>query len=353
MQSSISRPRRLAARFVLFICLIYLLGLGTVSALLWNLADQWWPATALSFAPLKLLAMPLILLVPLALVFHRWSLLTLAAAGAVLAWPMLGLQIAWQGMSSDSQAPSLRVMTCNIHRTQLNAAEFRKVLESVRPDVVAMQDWTSVDQPKLFPPSNWNTCRNGELFLASRFPISQAQSISLAEPPPAKFEFRLGAAACYRLTTPMGEVNLINLHLSSPHSALDALKRFDPTAPQQLIYNSLCREMESATIQQFTETLDNPALIVGDFNTPTVSTLYRRHWNDFSNAFSTVGCGYGTTHISATSSVRIDHILYGPGWQARSCWTGPAVGSPHRPLVADMQPNRNLLMSGSTANAQR
>jgi vancomycin resistance protein VanJ len=353
MQSSISRPRRVAARFVLFICLIYLLGLGTASALLWTLADQWWPATALSFAPLWTLAMPLILLVPLALLFHRWSLLALAAAGCVLAWPIMGLQIAWHKTSDDGQAPSLRVMTCNIHRAQLNVAEFRAVLESVHPDVVAMQDWTSVDQPKLFPSAAWNTCRNGELFLASRFPISQAQSIPLTEPPPARFDYRVGAAACYRLATPMGDVNLINLHLSSPHSALDALKRFDPTAAQQLIYNSRCREMESTAIQQFTETLDDPALIVGDFNTPTVSTLYRRHWNDFTNAFSAIGFGFGTTHISTTSSVRIDHILYGPGWRARACWIGPAVGSPHRPLVADVQLGGNLPLRNSTADAQR
>jgi vancomycin resistance protein VanJ len=111
--------------------------------------------------------------------------------------------------------------------------------------------------------------------------------------------------------------------------------------------------MESAAIEQFTETLDDPVLIVGDFNTPTASTLYRRHWNDFTNAFSAVGFGFGTTHISTTSSVRIDHILYGPGWRAQACWTGPVVGSPHRPLVADMQCGRALPLPNSTADAQR
>jgi endonuclease/exonuclease/phosphatase (EEP) superfamily protein YafD len=34
--------------------------------------------------------------------------------------------------------------------------------------------------------------------------------------------------------------------------------------------------------------------------------------------------------------VRIDHILAGPGWQAERCWVGPDVGSPHRPVIADL-----------------
>jgi vancomycin resistance protein VanJ len=353
MEDPIARPHRTAARFILFICLTYLLGLGVVSALLWTLVDQWWPATALSFAPLWTLATPLILLLPLALLCHRWSFITLAAAGVLLAWPVMGLQIAWHRTPNDGHATFIRVMTCNIHRVQLNAAEFKMVLDNLHPDVVAVQDWTSVDQPKLFPSSTWNTRRDGELFLASRFPIIQSQWITLTEPPPVKFNSRLGAAAYYRLLTPMGEVSLINLHLSSPHAALEALARFDPTSPEQLAYNSRCREMESDAIEQFTERLDDPVLIVGDFNTPMESILYRRHWDHLTNAFSAVGFGFGTTHISTSSSIRIDHILYGAGWRARACWIGPAVGSPHRPLVADMQRSAGLPTLDPSADAQR
>jgi vancomycin resistance protein VanJ len=34
--------------------------------------------------------------------------------------------------------------------------------------------------------------------------------------------------------------------------------------------------------------------------------------------------------------VRIDHILAGPGWYCARCWVGPDVGSPHRPVLADL-----------------
>jgi vancomycin resistance protein VanJ len=353
MQGSTTWPRRAARRLVAIVCLSYVLGLAVAAALLWTLADRWWLATALSFAPRWTMATPLILMVPLALLWHRWSLVTLGVAGAVLLWPIMELQISWHGAEDDGHAPLLRVMTCNIHRQQLNAAEFDAVLDDLRPDVVAMQDWTSADQSKLFPPGTWNTRRDGELFLASRFPIIQAQAIPLREPPPVDFEIRLGAAAYYRVLSPLGEVSLINLHLSSPHAALQALEHLDPTSPEQLAYNSRCRDSESASIEQFTDTLDDPVLIVGDFNTPMQSILYRTYWGHLSNAFSAVGFGFGTTHSSTTSSVRIDHILYGAGWRARTCWIGPAVGSPHRPLVADLQRDGDLPPLDANADAER
>jgi vancomycin resistance protein VanJ len=337
MLDSIARPPRAAARLVLFACLAYLLALAILTALLWTLADQWWPATVLSFSPRWVLATPLILLLPMALGWHRWSLLTLAAAGALLAWPIMGLHIPWAAATDDGHNPFLRVVTCNIHGRQLSAAEFKAVLDDLRPDVVALQDWSAHGREDLFPPSTWNIRRDGELLLASRYPIIQAQSITLAEPPPVDFKIRLGAAAYYRLLTPLGEVNLINLHLSSAHAALDAMRVLDPTSPVQLEYNTRCRDMESSTIVQFAATLGNPVLILGDFNTPKESNLYRLYWDRFTNAFSAAGFGFGSTHISTESSVRIDHILFGDGWRARACWIGPAAGSPHRPLVADLQ----------------
>jgi len=337
MRDSTATPPRAVARLIQCAYLAYLLALTLVTALLWRWSDLWWPATVLMFSPRWIMVAPMTVLLPMALLWRRRSLIALAAAGGVLAWPIMGLHIPLSPPAVDGQVPFLRVVTCNIHGQHLNAAEFRAVLDDLRPDVVAVQDWTSKDQAELFPPDTWNTRRDGELFLASRYPISAAQSIPLDEPPPVNFKIRLGAAAYYHLLTPVGDVNLINLHLSSAHGALDALQNLDPSSPAQLEYNSCYRDLESSTIEQFAQKLGDPVLILGDFNTPMESVLYRQHWNGFSNAFSTVGFGFGTTHISTESSVRIDHILLGSGWQARACWIGPAAGSPHRPLVADLQ----------------
>jgi vancomycin resistance protein VanJ len=353
MQKSIARPQRIIAKIVLLFCLAYLLALSAVAAVLWTLADRWWPATILSYFPLWILVMPLFLLAPAALRWQRRSLFMLLAAAVVLVWPIMGLQIGLHATPDDGHTPFIRVMTCNMHRHQLSVPEFRTVLENVRPDVVALQDWLSADRDKLFPPDTWNTRCDGELFLASRYPIIEAESIPLVEPPPVKFLTRPGAAAYYRLLTPLGEVNLINLHLSSPHAALNEVRAFDPTLPEQITYNSRSRGMESASIEQFADQLTGPVLIMGDFNTPMQSVLYRRYWDRFTNAFSAAGFGFGTTHFSTTSSLRIDHILFGSGWRARACWVGPEVGSPHRPVVADLQRESDSSFVDSNADSPR
>src|SRR5207302_11334883 len=79
---------------------------------------------------------------------------------------------------------------------------------------------------------------------------------------------------------------------------------------------------------------DGPLLIAGDFNLPTDSAIYRRHWSQYANAFSAVGLGFGHTKFTRWAGFRIDRVLAGPGWKFRSCQVGPDVGSDHRPVIA-------------------
>jgi vancomycin resistance protein VanJ len=330
-------PRKLVPTIIACAAHAYLMGLAALTVSLWTLADKWWPATVLLFSPRWVLALPLLLLLPLAVAAHRRSLITLGAAALLLIWPLLGLRIPLHRAATDGSTSFLRVLTCNVHRRQLNAAEFKTLLDDVRPDVVALQDWTSFHQSELFAPGMWYFQRNGELFLASRYPILTAQPIGLEEPPRPAFNARLGAAAYYRLQTPLGLVGLINLHLASPHEALDALAHLEPASLDRLEYNTRCRALESQTVTRFVSQLYEPVMIVGDFNTPSESAVYREFWNQFTDAFLNRGFGFGSTHVSTLSSVRIDHILVGAGWDTRECWIAHATGSPHRPLIADLQ----------------
>ena len=73
---------------------------------------------------------------------------------------------------------------------------------------------------------------------------------------------------------------------------------------------------------------------------PVDSTIYRRDWSNYRDAFSDAGLGYGYTEWPQKSGrlvgVRIDHVLTGPGWRCRRCWVEPDVGSDHLPLLADL-----------------
>ena len=329
------RPRRgFLAGLTFWLSILYFIVLLADAMLIWNYGDRWWPATVLMFAPRWIMALPLILLAPMALFRHRRSLITLSAAGVLLAWPIMGLRLSGHG--DGAGATPLRVLTCNIHRNQLNAPAFKIMLDDLRPDVVALQDWTSVHEAELFGGGGWYYRRDAELFLASRYPIIKAGPIALQEPPKPEFKIREGAAVYYYLESPAGPISLINLHLSSPHESLQSLREFESDAPEQLEFNSHARELESTSIERFLHGVSGPVVILGDFNTPAESDIYSRHWDQFRDAFNLRGFGFGMTHVSTSSSVRIDHILLGSGWDVSRCWLGPAAGSPHRPLMADI-----------------
>ena len=233
------------AGLTFWLAIVYFVFLLAYAMLIWNYGDRWWLATVLLFAPRWITALPLILLAPMALLRHRRSLITVAAAGALVTWPIMGLRLSGHGNAGTGDAP-LRVLTCNIHRNQLDPAAFKVVLDDLRPDVVALQDWTSSDESKLFAGGGWYCRRDQELFLASHYPIGQAKPIALDEPPKPQFKIREGEAAYYYLETPVGPINLINLHLSSPHESLQSLRELASDAPEQLAFNSHARELESA-----------------------------------------------------------------------------------------------------------
>jgi endonuclease/exonuclease/phosphatase (EEP) superfamily protein YafD len=335
---AVSAPRPKRRGFLVWITfwlsIIYIVLLLADAVLIRNYGDRWWPATVLMFAPRWIMALPAILLAPMALLKDRRSLITLGIAAVLVAWPIMGLKLSGRG-DCDGTTP-LRVLTCNIHRNQLDATAFKAMLDDLKPDIVALQDWTSAHEAELFGGGGWYYRRDAELFLASRYPIINAGPIALDEPPKPQFKIREGAAVCYYLESPAGPINLINLHLSSPHESLQALRELETDAPQQVEFNSHARELESASLERFLHGVNGAVVILGDFNTPGESDIYGRHWDQFSDAFNLRGFGFGMTHVSTSSSVRIDHILLGSGWDVSRCWLGPAAGSPHRPLMADI-----------------
>ena len=82
----------------------YLVGMVIAAGLLWQYSDRLWPATTLLFGPRWLLALPLLGLVPLALAWDRPLILPLAAAAAVVAGPIMGMQIGWRRLFSTPDA---------------------------------------------------------------------------------------------------------------------------------------------------------------------------------------------------------------------------------------------------------
>jgi endonuclease/exonuclease/phosphatase (EEP) superfamily protein YafD len=303
-----------------------------VFLLLWMLvvleSDRWWVATLLMFGPRWLWIAPMAILIPAAAVWRRRLLVFLCGIFLLALWPFMGFCLPWsRWQSAEPSGFRVRVLTCNVHRGELKPDELGLFIAESMPDIIAVQDWTSKYEKAVLWQQDWHARRIDEICLASRFPINRVEDISGAKTD------NHGALIAYELETPIGPLHFLNLHLSSPRGGLEDV--LDREGIAELEANSKRRRWQSELAQEWTSWLTGPLLIAGDFNTPIDSTIYRDHWSQYTNAFSRAGLGWGHTYFTRRNSIRIDHLLAGPGWRCRSSWVGPDVGSAHRPLIAD------------------
>jgi vancomycin resistance protein VanJ len=332
--------------FFAILCWLYIIAVITICLVLRFQGDRWWAATLVLFGPRWLIATPLPLLLPFAR-YARWrSLSGLALAAAIILFPVMDLEIPWKRLLPSDPHPSIRILTCNTHGIELNAQALAQVVADNRPDIVALQEWHGNTGQIVFANGPWHILREGELCLASRFPIRHLQSIG------GSHWAYSGSATCYEIDAPSGSFSFINVHLESPHLAfLTAIHR-SPEAEANVTRNSQQRLRQAERLRAAAESIGPSVVLAGDFNLPADSTIYRQTLSNLDNAFSTSGLGFGWSYYARWTVTRIDHILTGQSWRARKAWTGPNVGSPHRPLIADLEwiaPTQELF----TAEAQR
>jgi endonuclease/exonuclease/phosphatase (EEP) superfamily protein YafD len=282
------------------------------------------------FSPRWLLLAPLALLAYAAAALRRRALVPVLLALAVVLGPLTGLCVPWQRLWSAPDGTRLRLLTCNMHHQNTDPPALSRLIAEAKPDIVALQEWS---RPKRFDPfadGAWHFHSAPGLFLASRYPIRRAVPFgnnSVGEK---------GLAMRYEIDTPAGPVTLFSLHLASPRQGLETTVHETDRAPAELEAGSELRLLQSENLARAAGQVQGPLLLAGDFNTPPESAIFRRVWERYTDAFAAAGWGWGYTLFARKSAVRIDHILAGPGWYCERCWVGSAVGSPHRPVLADL-----------------
>jgi endonuclease/exonuclease/phosphatase family metal-dependent hydrolase len=199
------------------------------------------------------------------------------------------------------------------------------------PDLVVLQEWTTKQVPVVFPDPAWHILVEGEMLLASRHPIRRVFNVLPTHP------YMEGAVYSYDIELPGGAIRLINLHLASPHLVFRDALLLRRGAAQEVAGNCRTRKIESEIIAKYAASSPLPTLIAGDFNTPPDSETFRNNWNPWTDAFSAAGTGFGVTYRMRWTQTRIDHILFDRNWQCQDCWLGPDVGSPHVPVIADVE----------------
>ncbi len=331
-------------RFSLFIRLIcwgYLL----LALLLWLLVslagDRWWPATLILFSPRWIAALPLVILLPLALWRNRFSLIPLLIGALIVFGPFMGLNLPI-GKAALTGGKTLRVMTCNIDKGNCDMQALAVLIRETRADIVALQEFPQDLQ--LSRLQGWQIIQERGMAILSRFPMQRGMTVQVYNPPDPWPKTCL--IHCI-VTTSDGDVNFCSVQLPTPRYGLlpilDKYTILRPSRNGQLLAETEYRRRASLEVQKMVATLSDHTIVAGDFNMPVDSAIYRHVWNGYNNAFSTAGIGYGWTQrakvkrLAASIGIRIDHILTGKGLAPHLCEVGPDVGSDHLPLVADVE----------------
>jgi endonuclease/exonuclease/phosphatase family metal-dependent hydrolase len=188
-------------------------------------------------------------------------------------------------------------------------------------------------------PAGWHVLFRDRLVVASRYPVVEEGSLPRTTVPGKTVGIR------YLIQRPGGEVQLFNLHLLTPRPGLEAVldrkRGLDLSGIPQLEAILRIRNDESWETSSWVASYKGPKIVVGDFNMPEDSGIYRDTWTFLQNAFSSTGFGFGFTKITRQHGwvygTRIDHVLYNAPWRCVRVWVGPDIGSDHVPVLADFE----------------
>jgi endonuclease/exonuclease/phosphatase (EEP) superfamily protein YafD len=322
---------------------VNLIGVLLATALIKFVSEEWWVTAALVYLPRCVFIVPSLLLVPMAATrSFRATAINLAGV-AVVVWPLMNLRFQFPNdrhLHAPQKDRSLRIVSCNVQRFRPDFASVLGDISQMHPSVIALQDADALSNLLERYLAGWHAAREGEFVVASRFPV---RFVDKCRPD----VFGRTSVARFALDTPAGLVQIYNLHQMTPRRGLTALRPnsiITETGRGDLEAFVALRAAEARETRDFFERTrgDAPALIVGDFNMPSDSSLYREYWPGLANAFDEVGTGYGYTFPCQRQYqwpagfpwLRIDHILVSEHWSLRESWVGSANGSDHRPIAA-------------------
>jgi endonuclease/exonuclease/phosphatase family metal-dependent hydrolase len=275
----------------------------------------------------------LALMIAAVILRHRRLLGLLVIAAIVQLFAIMDLELpAWRPGGSG---PRIRIMTANLGgpRSAVAVEALAAVFEAEHADVAAFQECrTNLDALRS---RGWYTVNHYALCLLSRFPITAAQA---RDPHDMWKVGGAGLMARYAVRGPDGPIHIVSVHLETARPALTEAMHRPWRALAALDENRRQRRFESQVARAYVDATPSPVIVLGDFNMPVESAIYREFWTPFVNAFSDCGLGFGHTKFTRWHGVRIDHVLLGPGWNCQRAWVGtpPDPRNDHRPMVVDV-----------------
>ncbi|MBB6092719.1 endonuclease/exonuclease/phosphatase (EEP) superfamily protein YafD [Povalibacter uvarum] len=245
------------------------------------------------------------------------ALLVGASVVSYTGWPPL--------QSARATSGEFRFVTFNQYYTNQDAAGIGRYLESLRADVIAVQELPTLAaaeqlaaQLPSYPHMHAKSWYPYGAVIFSRWPIQRVETIELAP---------YGALAAKAVIDWEGKpVAVVGVHLHWP------------IGPN----NVRLRNAEMKQLVKVAEQTPEPLLIGGDFNVSSWSQNFRRTFDESPLHDCARGLGLVNTWPShfAPLAIRIDQCLASDHWEVLHVSRGPALGSDHFPTVTDLQLRR-------------
>jgi endonuclease/exonuclease/phosphatase family metal-dependent hydrolase len=317
-------------------------GYAAATAGLWLaiefLVDRVWAVTLFAFGPRWLAAIPLLPLGAWAVFAARHAryrrrvfllLGTLSVTACLIVFGVCDLRL---GLRRTSGVANLKVMTLNLGGSYTSAEALDLLMRGEQIDVAALQECPFFD----YGPARlgWRFFYGGNLCLVSRFPFTVLDVAN----PDTVWTRNSREPMRFQIEHPAGAFQLLNVHLETIRGGLEGGVGNGLGAYSRLVGNRSEARQQSRRARNRLRSTTMPVIVLGDFNLPAESVIYRESWGDLANAFGACGRGFGHTKFTGHWGVRIDHVITSDAWR---CLDAHVLHSPyggdHAPLVATLR----------------
>lgn len=298
--------------------------------------DRTWWGTALIYSGRWPWLLPIAALALLALAWRRAALVPLGLAAIVVMGPIMGGTLSTAPLWPRSESPPpLRILTYNVEGGYVVAFRLREILATTRPDIAGFQECGEPMHAALGLLEGWAVIDTAStICLLSRYPLRTPPVLM----PSKDFRAAGGSAAVsrYEVLAPGGDVTVFVLHLETPRHGVRHLLTDPTNAPRSIDANNLLRDIESRVVRRWIDSTTGPRIVLGDFNLPVESVIWRRYWSSLDDAFGSAGNGWGYTRLNGWIKVRIDHVLLSDQLKAVNARLGQDWGSDHLPFTVEV-----------------
>lgn len=311
----------------------------------------------ISYAPLWTPLVPIVLMLPLALVFSRGALVLLVLSGLSYFFlhchPQIYRAAARPAGISDT---SLRVMSFNVGQSRM--VDFETLLSAMQPEVVLLQDargW--LKRKEVAPGAAQFPFRQeaGEFVLLSKHPVLDPGSPALS------IQIRGREKTCvyrHRVLVSGRQVTIFNAHMPSPRellrwhvgkgtvllglvhwisSGLDSWHEERVLAWKERAHS--IKQLAGLVAQE-----SGVTMVTGDLNTPPWGGGYGALAQIMDDAFAKGGDGFGGTFPAESNSLpsftvpwlRLDYLFVSRGASVANWMTHKTGRMQHLPICAEI-----------------